>query len=78
MKKLTSLLLALLVLVNLFSCAKQKELQVSETPPEQRAQESEMKGTLKVLSERFCWNSPMSNVNSNNFSPVRDLSLIHI
>ncbi len=72
MKKLTSLLLALLVLVNLFSCAKQKELQVSETPPEQRAQESEMKGTLKVLSERFCWNSPMSNVNSNNFSPVRD------
>ena len=72
MKKLTALLLVTLVLVSLFSCAKPKEPEVSETPPEPRAEESELKGTLKVLSERFCWNSPMSNVNSNNFSPVRD------
>lgn len=50
MKKLTALLLVTLVLVSLFSCAKPKEPEVSETPPEPRAEESELKGTLKVLS----------------------------
>ncbi len=72
MKKLTALLLVTLVLVSLFSCAKPKEPEVSETPPEPRLEESELKGTLKVLSERFCWNSSASIVNANHFSPVRD------
>ena len=72
MKKLTALLLVTLVLVSLFSCAKPKEPEVSETPPEPRLEESELKGTLKVLSERFCWNSSVSMVNANHFSPVRD------
>nr|WP_300851032.1 extracellular solute-binding protein [uncultured Acetatifactor sp.] len=77
MKKLTALmlalvLLALVLLASLFACAGPKEPEVSETPPEPRAEESELKGTLKVLSERFCWNSSVSMVNYNNFSPPRD------
>ncbi len=71
MKKTLAFILTLLLLLSLFSCSKPKEQEVSETPPEPRAEESEMKGTLKVLSERFCWNSPMSTVSFNHYSPVR-------
>lgn len=31
-----------------------------------------MSGSLKILSERFCWDCPISTVNFNHFSPPRD------
>ena len=55
MKKISAFLLAVLMLMSLFSCSRPKEHQESETPPESRIEESEIKGTLKILSERFCW-----------------------
>lgn len=72
MKKFSALLLVLLLIVNLFSCSRPGESQVSETPPEPRAETSELSGSLKILSERFCWNCPMSIVDFNHFSPPRD------
>ena len=72
MKKLTALMLALVLRASLFACVGPKEPEVSETPPEPRLEESEMKGTLKILSERFCWNSSVSDVHFTHFSSVRD------
>ena len=72
MKKLTALMLALVLRTSLFACVGPKEPEVSETPPEPRLEESELKGTLKVLSERFCWNSSVSDVHFTHFSSVRD------
>lgn len=72
MKKLWAILLTLLMVLNLFSCGRPREPQVSETPPEPRAEESEMKGTLKVLSERFCWNWGVSSIEFSHFSSPRE------
>lgn len=72
MKKISAFLLAVLMLMSLFSCSRPKEHQESETPPESRIEESEIKGTLKILSERFCWGWDVDTVHYNHFSSPRD------
>lgn len=71
MKKALTLLLALTLIINLFACSGPKSPEQSVSPPEPRAQTSEMKGKLTVLSEIFFWNWDIGTTKTTKFCPMR-------
>lgn len=72
MKKVISLLLAVTFIITLFACNSPKAPEQSVTPPEPRAQASEMKGKLTVLSEKFFWNWDIGSTKATKFCPMRN------